>query len=146
MEGGDYFTSSVNGTGKGLNVTIEHADGSRTTYAHLSRILFRDPLVKAGDIIGYAGSTGDATGTHLHFEVIRDGKAVDPGEMKPIQSIELTVRGNKVYHDRMLLDLEKNDGPSSSCSRSISTGHAFHRSRLLRAASPPPVRNMPLRR
>ena len=109
VEGGDYFTSSVKGAGKGLNVTIEHADGSRTTYAHLSKILFRDPLVKAGDIIGYAGSTGDATGTHLHFEVTRDGKAVDPGQMKPIQLIELTVRGDKVYHDRMPLDLEKND-------------------------------------
>jgi len=109
VEGGDHFISNAKGSGKGLNVTIEHADGSRTTYAHLSRILFRDPLVKAGDIIGYAGSTGDATDTHLHFEVIRDGKAVDPGEMKPIQSISLTIKGSKVYHDRMPLDLDKDE-------------------------------------
>ena len=38
VEGCDHFTSNAKGTGKGLNVTIEHADGSRTTYAHLSRI------------------------------------------------------------------------------------------------------------
>ena len=109
VEGGDYFTSNAKGSGKGLNVTIEHADGSRTTYAHLSRIRFRNPWIKTGDIIGYAGSTGNATDTHLHFEVIKDGKAVDPGEMKPIQSISLTIKGNKVYHDHMPLDLEKDE-------------------------------------
>ena len=109
VEGCDHFTSNAKGTGKGLNVTIEHADGSRTTYAHLSRILFRDPYIKAGEIIGYAGSTGNATGAHLHFEVIKGGKAVDPGEMKPIQSLSLTIKGDKVYHDRMPLDLEKDE-------------------------------------
>ncbi|MBR2063094.1 MAG: M23 family metallopeptidase [Bacteroidales bacterium] len=109
VEGGDHFTSKANGSGKGLNVTIEHADGSRTTYAHLSRIRFRGPWIKTGDIIGYAGSTGNATDTHLHFEVIKESKVVTPDDMKPIQTITLTIKDDKVYHDRKPLDLEKGE-------------------------------------
>lgn len=109
VEGGDHFTSNAKGNGKGLNVTIEHADGSRTTYAHLSRIRFRGPWIKTGDIIGYAGSTGNATDTHLHFEVIKESKVVTPDDMKPIQTITLTIKDDKVYHDRKPLDLEKGE-------------------------------------
>jgi murein DD-endopeptidase MepM/ murein hydrolase activator NlpD len=60
--------------GYGATVLVEHADGSRTRYAHLS-----ETLVSAGDTVGYgqplgrAGNSGRATGTHLHFEVIAPG-------------------------------------------------------------------------
>ena len=109
VEGGDYFTSKTGGKGYGLHVIIEHPDGSRTIYAHLSKAMYLKPEIKAGDVIGYAGSTGDATGSHLHFKVQKKGKPADPGKMEPIQSIMLTVKGEKVYHAGKELDLSKGE-------------------------------------
>ncbi len=108
-EGDGYFTSRNGGKGYGLHVIIEHPDGSRTIYAHLSKALYLKPEIKAGEVIGYAGSTGDATGSHLHFEVRKKGKAVDPGEIKPLQTITLTVKGEKVYHAGKELNLSKGE-------------------------------------
>jgi len=68
--------------GYGRTVVIEHADGTRTRYAHAERL-----LVKAGDTvsgqqeIAAVGNTGRATGPHLHFEVERDGKRIDPASL-----------------------------------------------------------------
>ena len=65
--------------GYGNAVVIQHNDGIQTKYAHLASI-----TVKAGDVIalegalGTVGNTGHSTGSHLHFEVIRMGKPVDP--------------------------------------------------------------------
>jgi murein DD-endopeptidase MepM/ murein hydrolase activator NlpD len=65
--------------GWGNLVTIAHPDGVRTMYAHLSTIRVHvGEWVAGGTIIGRVGSTGDATGPHLHFEVRVDGAAVDP--------------------------------------------------------------------
>lgn len=63
----------------GRCVIIEHADGSSTLYAHNSRLLVRPgQSVKQGQQISVVGSTGNSTGSHLHFE-IRDGhKLLDP--------------------------------------------------------------------
>jgi len=69
------------GEGFGNYVELEHGRGVMTRYGHLSRILVEPGLrVNQGDVIGLAGSTGMATGTHLHFELWRDGEAVDPLE------------------------------------------------------------------
>lgn len=55
----------------GIYVRIQHSDGSWTGYAHLSRtVVNKGQKVKAGQVIGYSGHTGQATGPHLHFEVI----------------------------------------------------------------------------
>ncbi|MER3446504.1 MAG: hypothetical protein C4291_06490 [Candidatus Dadabacteria bacterium] len=63
----------------GETVIIEHKDDYQTLYGHLSKIRVREgQSVKAGDIIGYTGSTGRSTGPHLHYEVIKDGKSIDP--------------------------------------------------------------------
>ena len=63
----------------GEAVIIEHKGEYQTLYGHLSKIRVKEgQSVKAGDIIGYAGSTGRSTGPHLHYEVIKDGKNVDP--------------------------------------------------------------------
>jgi murein DD-endopeptidase MepM/ murein hydrolase activator NlpD len=65
--------------GYGNMVEVDHGNGISTRYGHLSEI-----LVKIGDtvdrqnVIGLAGSTGRSTGTHLHYEVRQDGRAVDP--------------------------------------------------------------------
>lgn len=64
----------------GLMVEIKHgAYGYRTRYAHNSRILVQEgQKVKKGDIIALVGSTGKSTGPHLHYEVLFNGKPVNP--------------------------------------------------------------------
>jgi murein DD-endopeptidase MepM/ murein hydrolase activator NlpD len=62
----------------GYRTVIRHADGTRTWYAHQSRLLVRHGKVKAGQIIGRVGSTGNSTGPHLHLEVRRHGQPVNP--------------------------------------------------------------------
>jgi murein DD-endopeptidase MepM/ murein hydrolase activator NlpD len=67
--------------GYGLLVEIQHPSGFSTRYAHLSRIaanLHSGSSVRQGDVVGYVGMTGTATGPHLHYEVRRSGQAVDP--------------------------------------------------------------------
>jgi murein DD-endopeptidase MepM/ murein hydrolase activator NlpD len=66
--------------GYGTSVVVEHQDGTRTRYAHLSATLVeKGDTVAAGEPVGRAGHSGRATGTHLHFEVIgRDGKRMEP--------------------------------------------------------------------
>lgn len=69
------------GHGYGNVVRISHSGGRETRYAHLQRFAIADgqgKTVKAGDIIGYVGTTGLSTGPHLHFELYANGEAVDP--------------------------------------------------------------------
>ena len=65
--------------GYGRQVRIAHGDGMTTTYSHMSRIVAAPgTLVRAGELIGYVGSSGMSTGPHLHYEVLRDGRHVNP--------------------------------------------------------------------
>jgi murein DD-endopeptidase MepM/ murein hydrolase activator NlpD len=65
--------------GWGNLVVVDHGGGTRTLYAHLSRVSVRvGRRVSAGERVGRMGSTGRATGPHLHFEVRLRGAAVDP--------------------------------------------------------------------
>jgi len=60
-------------------IVLRHADGSETRYAHLSAVGVQvGDHVRAGTPIGAVGSTGRSTGPHLHFEVRRDGRPMDP--------------------------------------------------------------------
>jgi len=67
------------GSGYGNRVVIDHGNGYRTLYAHMSRVsVVVGQTVARGNVIGQMGSTGRSTGTHLHFEVIRNGVYLDP--------------------------------------------------------------------
>ena len=69
----------------GNAVIIEHAQGYETLYAHLDR--FNEDIqvgdyVSQGDIIGYLGNTGLSAGRHLHYEVYRNGRTINPVDIK----------------------------------------------------------------
>ena len=67
------------GYGYGNRVVIDHGNGYRTLYGHLSRIyVVPGQTVSRGSAIGKMGSTGRSTGIHLHFEVIKDGVYANP--------------------------------------------------------------------
>ncbi|MGB6838945.1 MAG: M23 family metallopeptidase [Microgenomates group bacterium] len=67
------------GYGYGSRVMIDHGNGYKTLYAHLSRVyVVPGQTVARGDAIGKMGSTGRSTGVHLHFEVIRNGVYLNP--------------------------------------------------------------------
>ena len=65
--------------GYGKCVVIQHKDGYKTLYGHLSKITVKKgQKVKSGDLIGKVGSTGRSTGPHLHYEVHKNGKKINP--------------------------------------------------------------------
>ena len=65
--------------GYGLYVQLEHGGAMETRYGHMSRIAVAEgQVVHKGDVIGYVGSTGRSTGSHLHYEVRIGGEAVNP--------------------------------------------------------------------
>jgi murein DD-endopeptidase MepM/ murein hydrolase activator NlpD len=66
----------------GNNVAISHGNGIVTVYGHMmdmkTRVVHEGQTIKRGDIVGYVGHTGKAVGPHVHYEVHRDGKPVNP--------------------------------------------------------------------
>lgn len=63
----------------GKEVVVDHGNGYQTRYAHLNKILVKDgQKVKRWDTIGEVGETGQTTGPHLHYEVIKDGDIKNP--------------------------------------------------------------------
>lgn len=67
------------GSGYGYVVYINHEDGRQTRYGHLSKVLVTaGQKVSQGDKIALSGNTGVSTGPHLHFEILINGKQVNP--------------------------------------------------------------------
>ena len=65
--------------GYGREVRLDHGQGLQSLYAHMSRLAASPgQRVHAGEIIGYVGSSGLSTGPHLHYEVLKDGRPVNP--------------------------------------------------------------------
>ncbi|MEU7589821.1 M23 family metallopeptidase [Micromonospora sp. NPDC049230] len=77
--------------GYGNSVFIDHGNGYLTHYAHQSRIAVTvGQKVKAGQVIGYEGATGDATGPHLHFEVHQGmWNQIDPAPFMRAHGVDL---------------------------------------------------------
>lgn len=83
-EAGTVVFSSWNG-GHGNQIELQHDPHWATRYSHLEELLVKPgTLVKKGQVIGLAGATGVATGPHLHFELRRDGDALDPESFMPL--------------------------------------------------------------
>lgn len=82
-------------SGYGRHVRINHGFGYISLYAHLYKyVVKRGQKVKRGDLIGFVGSTGRSQAPHLHYEIIKDGKRVNPlnfyyGNLSPEEFAEL---------------------------------------------------------
>ncbi|MGB0166538.1 MAG: M23 family metallopeptidase, partial [Luteibaculum sp.] len=76
---GKVYEVEASKRGYGNHIVIKHDFGYQTLYAHLSAFnVITGQNVKRGDIIGYVGSTGTSTAPHLHYEVLKDNKKIDP--------------------------------------------------------------------
>jgi murein DD-endopeptidase MepM/ murein hydrolase activator NlpD len=93
-------------SGYGIVVVINHGFGYETLYGHMSKMVARPgQKVKRGELIGYVGSTGMSTAPHLHYEVIKNGKKINPvnffyNDLTPAEYqkvIELSSRVNQAF-------------------------------------------------
>lgn len=85
----------VSGAGRmggcGNAVRMDHGGGLQTRYCHMSRMAVSNgQSVRRGQVIGYVGSTGLSTGAHLHYEMYRSGRAVDPASVNFVTRAELS--------------------------------------------------------
>lgn len=96
----------VNSWGYGKEIIIDHGYGYKTRYAHLSSFKVKEgQKIKRGEIIGLVGSTGKSTAPHLHYEVEKKGKKVNPvhyyhSDISPEQYeklIELSNNANQTF-------------------------------------------------
>lgn len=76
-------------SGYGLQVVVDHGDGVTTRYAHLSASAVKPgDTVSRGQVIAASGNSGKSTGPHLHFEVIAQGKTIDPQSNQASQLLQ----------------------------------------------------------
>jgi murein DD-endopeptidase MepM/ murein hydrolase activator NlpD len=79
--------------GHGNYVKLSHGGGLATGYGHMSRIAVSNGArVRRGQVIGYVGSTGLSTGPHLHYEMYRNGKTVNPSSVNFVTRAQLSGR------------------------------------------------------
>lgn len=102
--------------GHGRFVKVEHDGGYQTSYSHLSKIsVKRGQRIKQGTVVGKVGATGLATGPHLHYQMWRNGKFVDPMKIRlpnqaPLPSSELGAFKVAVAKWVPMLDAAGSDG------------------------------------
>lgn len=76
-------TSAGRSGGCGIQVRLEHGGGLATRYCHMSRMAVAPGMsVRRGQVIGYVGSTGLSTGAHLHYEMYRGGRVINPATVQ----------------------------------------------------------------
>lgn len=98
----------------GRYVRIKHNNTYKTAYAHLHKFgrgIKKGKRVKQGDIIGYVGSTGRSTGPHLHFEIHKKGKQVNPMRVRLPNGAPLPKGKKKHFQQQMLAFNELWDVP-----------------------------------
>ena len=87
-------------------VEIQHGNKYRTRYAHMSRFkkgMRRGKAVKQGDVIGYVGRSGWATGDHLHYEFHVNGQHRDPLKVKLPRSLEIASHQRNAFLDDAII-------------------------------------------
>ena len=78
---GEVILAKRTYNGFGRHVIIRHGFGYETLYAHMSKVLVkRGQKIKRGEVIGLVGSTGTSVAPHLHYEVHKDGRKVNPAQ------------------------------------------------------------------
>jgi|UniRef100_UPI00404763EA murein DD-endopeptidase MepM/ murein hydrolase activator NlpD len=76
---GVVLRADANATGYGKHVRIDHGFGYVTLYGHMTKfVVKRKQKIKRGDLLGYVGSTGRSKAPHLHYEVRKNGQAINP--------------------------------------------------------------------
>jgi murein DD-endopeptidase MepM/ murein hydrolase activator NlpD len=86
--------------GYGREVVIAHAGGIQTRYGHMSRLAaVVGQVVNQGQVIGYVGSSGLSTGPHVHYEVLKNGRAVNPMSVK-LEGGPGQLQGEKLHQFR----------------------------------------------
>ncbi len=102
--------------GYGNYICIRHGTTTKTAYAHLSRYatgIKPGKKVSQGQVIGYVGRTGHATGPHLHFELIQNGKHINPNKITQLPTSKLAGKLLKDFRffvakiEKMIKDKEK---------------------------------------
>lgn len=115
--------------GYGNVVVLRHANGLETYYGHLTQyIVETDDLVKAGEIIGYCGSTGRSTGPHLHFETRYLGQSFDPERIFDFQEETLrdTIFTLKKHYFSIYSHEGQSDNESQVASKQVEPKHVTH--------------------
>jgi murein DD-endopeptidase MepM/ murein hydrolase activator NlpD len=100
---GDGIVARADNTASGFgnHIVLRHGFGYETLYAHLSKYKCRaGQRIKRGDIIGYVGSTGRSEGPHLHYEVHKNGKVVNPlnfyyGNISAVEYVAIAQAANQ---------------------------------------------------
>ncbi len=88
----------------GKYIRIRHKSDLKTAYAHLNgykKGLKKGSRVKQGQVIGYVGTTGRSTGPHLHYEIIMNGKKVNPRKIKMVQGSSLSGSALKKFKSQV---------------------------------------------
>jgi murein DD-endopeptidase MepM/ murein hydrolase activator NlpD len=103
--------------GGGNTVKIRHANGYVTAYLHLSRFargVTPGARVAQGDVVGYVGSTGLATGPHLDYRVQKDGRWIDPMSLNNVEAEPLSegqLAGYVAWRDALRQSLVTGEAP-----------------------------------
>jgi murein DD-endopeptidase MepM/ murein hydrolase activator NlpD len=95
---GGVVTRSSYYAGYGNCVDIRHPQGYSSRYAHLSRFaVHHGKTVKKGDVIGYIGSTGTSTGAHLHLEMAKNNRIMNPLSVKIMPTVSGVVQDRRKF-------------------------------------------------
>jgi murein DD-endopeptidase MepM/ murein hydrolase activator NlpD len=88
--------------GYGRQVRIGHGEGLATSYSHMSRIAAAPgQAVHRGEVIGFVGSSGLSTGPHLHYEVFKNGRPVNPMTVRTVGGATLDKQERRDFNDRL---------------------------------------------
>jgi murein DD-endopeptidase MepM/ murein hydrolase activator NlpD len=99
--------------GCGIAVRIEHGGDLQTRYCHMSQAAAHPgQQVRRGQVIGYVGSTGLSTGPHLHYEMYRGGRPVNPADVTFVTQAQLS--GSELERFRQLLRVLKDVAPGAA--------------------------------